>query len=251
MESKCVVVHEPEAVSIRNDLKEFKTTAEMVEYLKDKINNIRKMTIHTSWEIGGYVKRVIEDANYGDCSMDKLEEELQLSKSSLYGYKSLYEQYTALELENKILNKNISWHCLYRLLSVKDADERDRLIDKLHKGEIKVSDLGTHIPSADVQEAIESEQHTTGVEKAAESECEDSDKTYAKEIRKALGKADVAISLLADSLDMIEGVVTHFSAITNVELYDALKERAELTSESFITVTEKMAQVRDSIKNNV
>jgi hypothetical protein len=256
----------------------------LAEY-KAQMTGVRNQALRIFWSLGGHVDAMLDKAAYGDHKIDEVCNELEVSKSTLYGYKRLYEVYELSHIEN-FIKHNIGFHTIYQLLRLKDDVVRKAFEKKLISKEIKTFELAkliaeengdetdepARLPASNMQAdgsdpedegegkeeeeeeaepgivAEEEEPEATDDEADAEKDAPPTDKTAADKIRSILGKIDTLVTSLDLSLDRVEEAIDTFDMVSDMKLGEALQGRMSKVNGNLIDLKAKICQKLEVLK---
>jgi len=126
----------------------FKSFEEMIDYFKEKIDNISKLTLSICWEIGHEVRLIKDAAVYGEKTVENFADSLDIPNMNvkrLYRYAQFANEYTRAELNSAMEKQHVGWGVINKLISVKDKEDRVDFEDKVANGDIKPSELDEQI----------------------------------------------------------------------------------------------------------
>ena len=142
----------------------FKSYNEMIEYFKNKIDSISKLTLVTCWEMGQEVNLIKKSAVYGQKTIENFATSLNIPDMNikrLYRYAQFASEYTRDELDAAMNKKHVGWGVINKLISVKDKEDRTEFEDKIASEEIQPSKLDQEISEYMTDQSDDAEEGTT------------------------------------------------------------------------------------------
>ena len=194
---------------------------ELVDKMRRKGIAEMSSAVRLRWLIGAHTKLVLDTAVYGSHKMKELSEDSGWSTQQLYACKNLYETFSRKELEEKVLDKGITFRDLInKIIRIKDKDERDRVLALL--GEGKTMD---EVEKLLQEEAVDVTDTTEGA-KEGESETDPD--------LKALSTINSAKHLLEEHLDYVlnrvapmTDVLSNLDLIADEQVYQQAQDKLE------------------------
>lgn len=250
-----------------------------ISVYKEQMNGVRRTALKMSWELGAHIHAILDDAVYGDHKIEEVCEELETSKSSLYGYKRLYDVYEKADIE-RFMKHDIGFHSVYQLLRLKDDVVRKELENKLIKGLIKSRELSKLIndsrqskspeisqaptqnmqvdgsnpedeDESEVEEDIPPEKAVAeeSLEEAqAEEGAKGSVKASANKIRSVMGRIEVLATSLDGALDRVPEAIDAFDLIDDMKISEALQGRVGSVNNTLYDLKVKMIKICEELK---
>lgn len=107
-----------------------------IDYFQQKDRGILKDILHSHWEKGRFVGELFQNSrHWGNHTAEQFADDLGVSKELVYAYQRFFENFTEIEMKEAV-EKRVSWHNIFYLLSVKDKDKRRQLMLQVADGSI-------------------------------------------------------------------------------------------------------------------
>ena len=158
------------AAVVDNKVEHIDTTKSFEEHVarfKKIIENNRKKSIQTIWEIGAFVNILKGEKAYGKKTVESFVEamdDITVSKSEVYKYAQFAERYTKDDVNRILDKKNMGWQVVSNLIRVKDDEARKLLEDKVDSGELPPSKIQNVVSKLNnkIKSAASSSKSSTG-----------------------------------------------------------------------------------------
>ena len=128
-----------------------------VARFRSTIENNRKRTIKTVWEIGAFVCILKDNKTYGGKTVEAFAEAMgdeSVSTKEIYKWAQFAERYNLDQVNRLLALNNIGWGVVCNLIRVKNIDTRTMLENKIDTGEVapgKIQDVVSKLNKATVE----------------------------------------------------------------------------------------------------
>lgn len=106
---------------------------EMVDSLRQEINTTEKLILRVRWFVGCQAYIITEGKKYGDHSVEEFAAALGLSPSSIYEARKFYLTYTKEELDQRLIERQVSYRRALAMSRCQDAERRALLEDAAYE----------------------------------------------------------------------------------------------------------------------
>jgi len=239
------------AIYRERGIKLLKSYDELIKQVKTMLSTELSNILKMRWRLGAHVKAMVEGAAYGDSTVDKMAEDLGMSRSNLYSCKRVFETFTEDDINQKFIKAGIGFKSAIFLATIQETETRDQWLDKLAKGEVKESDLPeitknegmkqkvAEASAANAEPSLQEKSTETGPIKSA-------DKKACDEIRKAVAHVEAALDdALVPALLKLEKALPRMGDIADDTVYDNLLGRIQVLH---VKMTDTRDQMDEQLK---
>lgn len=214
---------------------QYQTFDDMVDNLRQELCTTEKLILRVRWFIGCQAYILMESRKYGDHSVEEFAEAIGLSASSIYEARKFYISYTREELDQRLIERQVSYRRALAMARCKDEDQRQIIEDAAYEESLSDEDVeslikavngGMKLPEepAEVKEVLavlarkrdeeDGEDEEDGDDDVPAVGEEDSERKLIRRIRGACSDADNACAQVTATLASVKAMLDDLSALS-------------------------------------
>lgn len=136
-----VVEAKPAELTKEEEVEGGKLYEKRIEEFKSQTMEVNKVGLQLNWEKGKFVGELLQDPKkYGNRTVENVAKSFEVSKELVYSWHRFHTRYTQEDVA-RCIKEGISYHNIFFLTSVLDADKRRELEDAIVSKKINAPQL--------------------------------------------------------------------------------------------------------------